>query len=177
MSARKEIRFAGAGGQGLILSARILFQALNAESRHVAQSQSYEPTSRGGFCHSDLVVDDIEIDYPLVAAIDCLVLLDQVGLKPSLDLLADHPLVIADERHVPEPPQIKGEVLRLPMSRHAIDLGSERVTNIIALGVLAAHAGMCSREALQEAVRRETPSAFRSMNLDALQAGFEMLVS
>ena len=63
-------------------------------------------------------------------------------------------------------------MLQLPMSRHAIELGSERVTNMVALGVLVAHTGLCSREALQEAVRRETPPAFRSLNLDALEAGF-----
>lgn len=175
MSARSEIRFGGAGGQGLILSARILFQALSAEGRHVAQSQSYEPTSRGGFCHSDLVVDDDAVDFPLVSALDCLILLDQVGVKPSVEFLGAHSLVIADERHAPQPPRNVGEVLTLPLSRRAIELGNERVTNIVALGALVAKTALCSREALMEAVERETPRGFRALNQDALRAGFELV--
>ena len=60
-----EIRFSGSGGQGLILAARILAAALVAQGRNVAQSQSYEPVSRGGLSRSDLVISDGEADFPL----------------------------------------------------------------------------------------------------------------
>ena len=53
---RIEIRIGGTGGQGLILSAKMLADALAAAGKHVAQSQTYEPTSRGGFCNADLVI-------------------------------------------------------------------------------------------------------------------------
>ena len=55
---RIEIRLAGSGGQGLILGMHILFRALGLEGKRAAQSQSYEPTSRGGFCYSDLIVTE-----------------------------------------------------------------------------------------------------------------------
>ena len=38
--------FGGTGGQGLILSAKMLADAMAADGRSVAQSQSYEPRSR-----------------------------------------------------------------------------------------------------------------------------------
>ena len=66
MGKQLEIRLSGSGGQGLILAAGILAEALVAEGRSAAQSQSYEPTSRGGLSRSDLVVSDGEADYPLV---------------------------------------------------------------------------------------------------------------
>ena len=53
---RTEIRLAGSGGQGLILGMQILFRALGLEGKRAAQSQSYEPTSRGGYCYSDLIL-------------------------------------------------------------------------------------------------------------------------
>jgi hypothetical protein len=46
------------GGQGLILGMHILFRAFGLEGRRASQSQSYEPTSRGGFCYSDVIVTD-----------------------------------------------------------------------------------------------------------------------
>src|SRR5690242_5612944 len=94
--ARLEIRIAGSGGQGLILAGKMLADALAGAGRRIAQSQTYEPTSRGGFCNSDLVVAEGEVDFPIVTALDCLVLLDRVAVKPSWRLLKPDAIVIAD---------------------------------------------------------------------------------
>ncbi len=172
--ARMEIRIGGTGGQGLILSAKMLADALVAAGRSVAQSQTYEPTSRGGFCNSDLVIADSEVDYPLATALDCLVLLDAMAVKPSWPLLKPGALVIADTRLCPEIP--KGEVRahRLPLTRTAIELGSERVANIVALGALAELGKLVEQTTLEAAVRAETPRAFLDLNLDALAAGYKL---
>ena len=171
---RMEIRIGGTGGQGLILSAKMLADALAASGRRVAQSQTYEPTSRGGFCNSDLVISDSEVDYPLATEVDYLVLLDRLAVKPSWPLLKAGALVIADTRLCPELP--KGDCRRhfLPLTRTAIELGSERVANIVALGALAALAGICERKALEHAVRHETPRSFIDINADALDAGYRL---
>jgi 2-oxoglutarate ferredoxin oxidoreductase subunit gamma len=60
------------------------------------------------------------------------------------------------------------------MTRTAIDLGSERVANVVALGALAALTGLCERAALEATVRAETPRAYVDLNLDAVAAGFRM---
>jgi 2-oxoglutarate ferredoxin oxidoreductase subunit gamma len=169
-----EIRIAGTGGQGLILAAKMLAVTLASSGRHLAQSQTYEPTSRGGFCASDLIVSDREVDYPLVTALDCLVLLDALAVKPSLPLARAGTLVIADERLCPDVPDGAYRVLHLPLSRTGLELGSERVTNIVALGALAATTGLCERDALTRVVGDETPHGFRQLNLAALEAGWAL---
>jgi 2-oxoglutarate ferredoxin oxidoreductase subunit gamma len=174
MSSRLEIRIAGTGGQGLILAAKMLAEALAAGGRHVAQSQTYEPTSRGGYCNSDLVAADREVDYPLATALDALVLLDRMAVAPSWPLLKPGALVLADTRLCPELPSGDVRALQLPMTRTAIELGSERVANIVALGALAALGGLCEREALERAVRAETPRNYVDLNLDALAAGWRL---
>jgi 2-oxoglutarate ferredoxin oxidoreductase subunit gamma len=175
---RLEIRIGGTGGQGLILSAKMLADALASNGKRVAQSQTYEPTSRGGFCNSDLVVSEGEVDYPLATALDCLVLLDRMAVKPSWPLLKAGALVIADTRLCPQLPQgthrndYRG--YHLPLTRTAIELGSERVANIVALGALAALARLCDRQVLERAVRADTPKSFLELNLDALAAGYRL---
>lgn len=169
---RTELRIAGTGGQGLILAATLLAQALTSGGKHLAQSQAYEPTSRGGYCNADLVVADAEVDYPLATSLDALVLLDQLAVAPSWPLLKAGALVLADTRLVRELPPTVCRVLHLPMTRTAIDLGSERVANVVALGALAALTGMCDRPTLERTVRAETPRAYVDLNLDALAAGF-----
>ncbi len=61
---RKEIRIAGFGGQGVILSGLILSVAAGVhEDLEVAQTQSSGPESRGGACRAEVVISDEEIDY------------------------------------------------------------------------------------------------------------------
>ena len=172
--ARVEIRIGGTGGQGLILCAKMLADALAATGKRVAQSQTYEPTSRGGYCNSDLVISTGEVDFPLATALDYLVLLDRLAVKPSWTLLKPGALVVADTRLCPELPNGDYRAHHLPLSRSAIELGSERVANMVALGALAALSGVCERKALEQAVRAETPKSFLDLNLDALAAGYRL---
>jgi len=169
-----EVRFSGSGGQGLQLSAKILAQALNLAGKRVAQSQSYEPTSRGGLSRSDLVVSDGVAGFPLVTSLDYLVVLDQSALAISLDLLKDQSIVIADTRHVPEPPQGAFSVYHLALSGTALKLGNERVSNIITLGALIGLGDICSYEILEEAVRTGVPPKFLTLNLEAVGEGYRM---
>lgn len=172
---RIEIRFGGTGGQGLILSAKMLADAMAADGRNVAQSQSYEPTSRGGYCNADLVIAAGEVDFPLLTAIDSLVLLDRLAVKPSWPLLRPDALVIADTRLCPElPPPADQRCLHLPLSATALELGSERVTNMIALGALIALSGVCDRRRIERAVKANTPRGFLDLNMDALDAGLSL---
>ena len=171
-ASRIELRIGGTGGQGLILSAKMLANAVTADGKCVAQSQTYEPTSRGGYCNADLVISDAEVDFPLVTAIDYLVLLDRLAVKPSWPLLKPGALVIADTRLCPELPAGDYRRYHLPLSRTALELGSERVTNIVALGALVALSGICDRDRIEQVVRAETPRGFLDLNMDALKAGY-----
>ena len=67
-----EIRLCGTGGQGLILAGRILADAVVREGRWVAQSQAFEPLSRGGVSQADLVISSSMVDFPLVSDLDFL---------------------------------------------------------------------------------------------------------
>jgi 2-oxoglutarate ferredoxin oxidoreductase subunit gamma len=174
--ARIEIRIGGTGGQGLILSAKMLADALSASGKRVAQSQTYEPTSRGGFCNADLVISDAEVDFPITTALDQLVLLDRLAIKPSWPLLKPGAMVIADTRLCPELPVGDYRRYHLPLSRTALELGSERVTNIVALGALVALSNICDRKRIEQAVRAETPRGFLDLNMDALKAGYAIPV-
>ena len=163
------LRFGGSGGQGLQLSARILAAALLRAGRCIALSQSYEPTSRGGVSRSDIVVGagSDPVDYPLAEALDYLVLLDEVAAG-SLRLVRPGGRVLADADRV----ESGGEAARrLPFTALARSLGNERVANIVALGALIGAGAVCPPEAVEAAVRAETPRKFLDTNIAALAAG------
>lgn len=168
---RREIRLAGSGGQGLILGARILFEAFAIEGRRASQSQSYEPTSRGGFCHSDVVVSEDLSDFPLVTGLDALIALDQVGYDRSIGLVKPDALVIVDEHLAVND---VGRLHRLPLADRARAIGNTRGANMVALGAYVALSGLCRPASLEEAIRRETPERFADLNLAAAQVGYTL---
>jgi len=168
---RLEIRLAGAGGQGLQLAARILAGAAILDGRQVAQSQSYEPTSRGGLSRADLVIDDGAIDYPLATALDALVLLDQIAVEASAPLLRPGALVLADSDTVPDPPDGACRLHRLAFAKTARDLGNFRMANLVALGALARLLPGAPAGRLDAAIAEESPPRFVDANRTALAAG------
>ena len=169
MSARRhEIRMAGSGGQGLITGMAILMRALALEGKRAAQSQSYEPTSRGGFCYSDLVVTEDSGDYPLATGLDAIAALSQAGLDRSLSLVRPGGVVVIDER-------LSAEGARaLPFAARAAALGNPRIANVIALGSLTRLADLCEVATLEEAIRLEAPPRFVGLNLDAMREGLRL---
>jgi 2-oxoglutarate ferredoxin oxidoreductase subunit gamma len=172
-----EIRLSGSGGQGLLLSAHILAHALILEGRKVAQSQSYEPTSRGGVSRSDIIVSDGMVDYPLATALDFLLVLDQIAADASDGILKPGATVLVDAARVPTPPEGEFSLYVLPFSDTAKTIGNERVANMIALGALAGMSGICSRDALEAAIRTDTPEKFLELNLEALERGYRMVAA
>ena len=68
---RLNVRFAGSGGQGVILASVLLSKAYGLEENYnIAQTQSYGPEARGGACKAEVVISDEEIDYMKVNKAD-----------------------------------------------------------------------------------------------------------
>ncbi len=165
-----------------MLSALILAEALILEGRQVAQSQSFEPLSRGGVSRSDLVVRSQAIDYPLVTELDILLILDQIAVEESQGMIKKGGLVLTDPWKVPAPPEGEFRHVPIALAEKAAALGNARVANIVALGAIAGLSGLdglggleglCGMDSLQTAVRENVPAAFADLNIQALRIGFE----
>ncbi len=169
-----EVRFSGSGGQGLILSAKFLAAALVAEGFDVAQSQSYEPVSRGGQSRADLVVSRGQAAFPLSTGLDYLLILHGVAAQSSGAVIGAKTLVMVDSELVPDPPKSDFTLLALPFTETARQLGNKRVANMVALSALVARSGMCPLDRIEEVIRTKTPPKFASLNLEAFAAGREL---
>ena len=101
MAERYELRFSGAGGQGLITAGIILAEAASIiEGKSAVQSQSYGPEARGGASKSEVIISDGPIDYPKATIVDaCLAMTQEaadkyaVGIKDGGILLLDDDFV------------------------------------------------------------------------------------
>ena len=92
---RINIRFAGAGGQGVILSSVLLAKAYGlGENYNISQTQSYGPEARGGFCKAEVVISDEEIDYMKVDMADVFIAFNQIGYDKHISTVKKEALIL-----------------------------------------------------------------------------------
>lgn len=176
---RREVRLAGFGGQGIILSGYIVGKAATLYGgQHAVFTQSYGPEARGGACSAEVVLDDEPIDYPLVTQPDCLVVLSHEAytryrstLRPGGLLLAD--TTVATQVAAQEAARGSAVFHGIPATALAEQLGRRIVANIVVLGFWTAISRYVSRAAMEEAVRGSVPARTIELNLAAYRAGYE----
>ncbi len=181
---RTEVRIAGIGGQGVVLSGVALGRAVSVyERRHAVQTQAYGSDIRGGDVCTELVVAEQEIVYPAVKRPDILVALAQKAFEDNAGSLAPGGLLIvdADLVDVRRPGSIDGAQLSArrmgsaSFNRIAIEeLGSKTAANMLMLGYLVAATSLVSRKALESAVRDLVPPHTLALNLRAIDRGIEL---
>ncbi len=174
---RKEIRIAGFGGQGIVLSGVVIGTAAAVfGDRFASQTQSYGPEARGGACKSEVVISGEPVDYPMAMDLEVLVTMSQEALDKYVGDLREGGILIVDEdlvRRVPDD---------MSFSLHSIaattvaekELGRRIVANMVMLGALVGISGIVSREELEEAVKMMVPEGTEELNIKAVRRGYEL---
>ena len=168
---RFEVRLSGSGGQGMILGAVILSEAIGKDaSKNVTQTQSYGPEARGGASKADVVVSSNEIFYPKAMQLDMLLAMTQESLDSYFPHLKEGGILLVDETYVTDIPTDK--YYSLPLTRLAKEeVGIVMVANVVALGVIAAITGIVSEEDLLAAVLERAPKGTEDKNRKAVEIG------
>ncbi len=170
-----EIRVAGFGGQGVILSAIVLGKAASIyENGFATMTQNFGPEARGGACSAQLILSDAPVLYPYVTRPDILVVLSQEAynrfapeLKPEGLLIVEEDLVrVSDLKSDPK-------VYSIPATRIAEELGKRMVLNSVTVGFFTAVTKFLTADAVRKAVADSVPPSFRDLNLKAFEKGFE----
>jgi 2-oxoglutarate ferredoxin oxidoreductase subunit gamma len=173
--ARYELRFSGAGGQGLITAGIIMAKAASIyEGRQAVQSQSYGPEARGGASKSEVIISDTIIDYPKITKCDALLAMTQEACTKYSTDLKEGGVLLYDSDLVTKLPEGNFKKVGFNIINTAKnDVGREIVANIVALGALVALTGQVSRENAEKAVLSSVPEAFIELNKKAFNMGFE----
>lgn len=175
MSGRYELRFSGAGGQGLILAGVIMAEAASIyDGKQAVQSQSYGPEARGGASKSEVIISDGPIDYPKATVVDALLALTQEACDKYSHDLKDGGILLIDSDLVKNEPKGNFKVTKFSIINTAKnEVGREIVANIVALGAMVALTGVVTRESAEKAVLARVPEAFLELNKKAFNTGYE----
>ena len=171
----KEIRIAGFGGQGVILSAHIIGRAVALhENGYATMTQNYGPEARGGAASAALVISDQPVLFPYVANPDILVVLSQEAFTRFTPDVKEGGVLLVEEDlvHIQNIPQ-QLKVYSIPATRIAEELGKKMVLNVVMVGFFCAITGALSNEACRKAVQDCVPAKFLDLNLKAFDRGFQ----
>lgn len=168
---RREIRFSGFGGQGIILSAVILGRAaVMYDHKFAVQTQVYGPEARGGASMSAVIIDDDEILYPKVADPDVYVIMSQEGFEKYGAAARKEAIMILDSTLVHSRPDCTYH--EVPATAEAkTTLGRDIVANIVMLGALVGYTHVVSEDALKKAILDSVPKGTEALNTKAMELG------
>lgn len=170
-----ELRIAGFGGQGVILSAVVLGKAASIyENGFATMTQNFGPEARGGACSAQLVVSDAPVLYPYTTHPDIMVIMSQEAynrfapeLKPGGLLIIEEDLVRVSNINRDK------QVYAIPATRFAEELGKRMVLNSVMVGFFTAVTKLLSPDAVRKAVADSVPPSFRELNLKAFEKGYD----
>ena len=175
-----EIRFAGAGGQGLQAAATVLGEAyILSTDKFVCQSQNYGPESRGGLSYSDLIVSDTEIDFPKIKIPAILVCMSQESIiRFSPELIGGLVSVLFIDLQLVSPKAVLKENTHLSVYAVSSSLISEEITgtrivsNMVVLGAMHGVLGIGQPDMINNVIKDKWPEYIEE-NSEAFRRGVE----
>jgi 2-oxoglutarate ferredoxin oxidoreductase subunit gamma len=171
-----QVRFAGLGGQGIILMGEILGEAAVLDKKYVGQASSYGSEARGSACHTDVVISDSWIDYPEVTEADVLACMSQRTYADQLKKVnSPGGVIFYDSQMVKPDPSSSLKHIPIPANGRALkELGNRMAANMVLLGAVVKTVGLVSEEALFQALAKRVPPSFLETNKKALTLGFRL---
>lgn len=173
-----EMICAGFGGQGVLTIGKFIAKAGMAEGKNVSWLPSYGPEMRGGTANVSAVVSDDPIASPIVSYPDVLVALNQPSLDKFGPAVRAGGVLIMDSNMCPH--GIKRDdvlLLAAPMSDIAKEIGSMKVLNMLAIGMIIGKTEVIKYETMEAdltAFLKAKDPDLLEKNLIAIKRGIEL---
>ncbi|MFC1623729.1 2-oxoacid:acceptor oxidoreductase family protein [Candidatus Omnitrophota bacterium] len=174
---REDIIFAGFGGQGIMLMGKALSYAAMNEGKFVTWMPSYGAEVRGGTAHSMVVISSSSIASPIVKEPSACIVMNKPSLQKFEDKIKAKGILIINKSLI----EIKAkrddiDILEIPATDMAVQLGNMRVSNMIILGSFLAKKNILPVESLIASLKDVIPKSRLNMipvNEEAIRKGYE----
>jgi len=175
-SAMTKYIFAGFGGQGVLFTGKVMAQAGMIGKRQVTWIPAYGPEMRGGTANCSVIISSKRIGSPTVGKPDIAIVMNEASYHKFVGSVVSGGTLYVNSSLVPELPGKEDiRIVRVPVNKIAHELGSEKVANIVMLGVMQALTPSVSDEDLEKALMdlAGKKPALAELNMRALNAGKE----
>ena len=131
------VKFAGFGGQGVLLLGQILAEMGMREGREVSWLPSYGPEMRSGSAHCHVCLSNERVGSPVIEHPDVLIAMNEPSLHKFAKQVAPHGMIVYNSDKLPEHFAAgQAQVFCVPGSEIADRLGTTKVTNMVMMGAL-----------------------------------------
>ena len=175
---RKQLRFSGVGGQGVLLAGEILAEAKIESGGYGIKAASYTSQVRGGPTKVDILLDEEPILYPYATegSIDFMLSTAQMGFDLFKSGIKDGGIIVIDSNLVKasEQDREKYKIIEIPIISIAKnEIGNVVTQSVVALGVSVEFSGCMDRELVFSVMQKKVPSKVLELNKRAFEIGEE----
>ncbi len=171
---QSEVKFAGFGGQGILLSGKILAHAALEEGHEVVWIPSYGPEMRGGTAYCTVVIGDRPIGSPIIKNPQHLIAMNRPSLEKFAPTVRPGGIILINANLIPVGSgRDDVDELVVAVSDLAVAAGNIRAANLVALAAFVARSRIVNFESLRHSVAEEfaaKPAAL-PVNMAALELG------
>jgi 2-oxoglutarate ferredoxin oxidoreductase subunit gamma len=172
-----EIILAGFGGQGVLLIGKLLAYAAMRAGREVTWMPAYGPEMRGGTCNCTVVLSDRPIGSPISKSPHGLIALNLPSLDKFEGAVRPGGVIVVNTSLINRLPQRTDvTVVPVPCNEMAIECGSAKVANMLALGAYLGASGVADLSQVKAIVAESFAAkpALVALNHEALSRGFAL---
>lgn len=172
-----EILMAGFGGQGMLLSGKLLAHAAMHQGLEVSWLPSYGPEMRGGTANVLVCISDKPIGSPYVACPRVLLVMNQPSLEKFGPRVKKGGLIVIDSSLVTiRCDRDDCSVVYVAANDLAAEIGTGRAANMVMLGVYVGWSAIVPVSAIEKMIEEEFVNRpkFVTANRAAFQAGIEV---
>jgi 2-oxoglutarate ferredoxin oxidoreductase subunit gamma len=170
-----KVRFAGFGGQGVVLMGFILGKAAMFDGKNSIHTQSYGSASRGALTKSDVRIEDGEIHDLICEELDVLVTLSQQSYAAYRPELLDGGQLFFESDLMEVPDEEPIDVHGVGVTDIAYKkFGRKIMANVIMMGFVNEIVGIVTHESLVATIRETVPAGTEDKNVEACEEGVRM---
>ena len=172
---KKSIIISGFGGQGALAIGKNLAEAGMTEGLYVTWAPSYGPEMRGGTANCSVVLSDDPIGSPVFNTFRELIALNEPSLAKFENGVLPGGTVFVNSNVISE--KIHREDLTayyIPCNAIAVEIGNEKVANMVMLGAYVAATGAVKPETIEAMIQEMFAGAkakFIPLNIEAFHRG------
>jgi len=176
----EEVIIAGFGGQGIMLAGKLLAQTAMKGGKEVTYMPSYGAEVRGGTANCMVVISDEAIASPVVTRPNSLIAMNKASLNKFGPRLKRGGLVVLNssliDEYEPGGFEEGVDIVSVPADELAIELGSQKAANMVAIGAYLERKGFFGADAACGALPEVLAKRYHKMlglNSEALRRGAE----
>lgn len=175
---RRQLRFVGVGGQGVILAGEILAEAKIDDGGYGVKASTYTSQVRGGPTKVDILLDDSEILFPYAneGEIEFMIATAQVSYDQFKDGVKEGGIIVVEPNLVTpsDADRKKWKIIDIPI----ITIAKEEVGNVItqsvvALSITVEMTQVLDHELVKKVMLEKVPQKVHAANLKAYELGIK----